>query len=603
MVGVAMQRTHSVFRRPAAATMLFVALCAGRCAPAQTRETSVSGRITFGSVLRLAAPDPDLLAALNAPLVGLAGRASGSNADDANLNFRRHEAVSTAIKGYLDLSLRDGDLAALVRLKAWHDSALADTGRPWGNSPNGYTAAAPLSDNGAARLARFSGVALAEAWVQDRVALGQARLLGRIGRQNLAWGEHTVSGGGLDALQARDLPALHRAGAVAHETRVAAPMLFARLDLDPTSALALAVEGFVAGRFQSSVLDQCGTFWAVSDYLAPGCDAVMAGLPAQNDRARVASGAFLKRVPTPASRGHDAGLALLVTAFGTDIGLYHARSTWRTPMPGLRRSSRAGPPLVAGDPDGENMAFFTEYPDHIALSALTVLRRQGATTLAGELAYRPRAPFMLAPGDVLPPFLNQGTPALLRAAVDAVAPGALFHGYDLHPTVQLQLAVQHEGKAGSTALAGGVEVVAKHAIGLPDPALRRYGRADLFGVGPVFGRCVVTTGQAARQCTQDGYTSSDAWGYRLRMEARWPALAPRFAPGLGASVSAVFVHDVQGWSNDFLLNQGRKSLQLALRLAYRRHYGLEIVWMPVWGGAYNPLSDRDALAVSASVTF
>ncbi|WP_332876389.1 DUF1302 domain-containing protein [Massilia sp. S19_KUP03_FR1] len=566
---------------------------------AHALETGVSGRITFGSVVRLESPDPDLLTALNAPLVGLAGRASGSNADDANLNFRRHDAVSTAIKGYLDLSAREGDFSALVRVKAWHDGALARGTRPWGNSLNGYTADVPLGDAGAARLARFSGVALLDAWVQQSVALGSARLLGRIGRQSLAWGERSAVGGGLDALSARDLPAQRRASAVAQETRVASPMAFARLELTP----ALALEGFVGGRFQPTTLDLCGTFWAVSDYLAPGCNVVMSGLPVLNDRARVATGALLKRLPTPDSGAHDAGLALLFKAFGLDVGLYQARYTWRTPMPGLRRSSRIGPPIVPGDPDGKNMAFLTEYPDNIALSALTVARKQGDTTVFGELSYRPRAPFMLAPGDALPPFLSPSAPALLRVAADAVAPGGIFHGYDLHPSAQLQIGVQQDGKVGATPLSATLEVVAKHAIGLPDPALRRYGRADLFGVGPVFGVCTVTTANPARQCTQAGYVSSDAWGYRLRVEARWPAVAPDLMPGLAASASAAFVHDVRGWSNDFLLNQGRKTLNLGVRLEYRQRYLFEIAWLPVWGGDYNPLSDRDTLALAAGIKF
>jgi hypothetical protein len=567
----------------------------GACADAQGVETSVSGRVTFGTAIRLEAPDPNLLTALNAPLVGLVGRASGSNADDANLNFRRHDAVSTVLKGYVDLAARSGDFRALVRVKAWRDVALDGGTRPWGNALNGYTADTPLVDAGAARLARFSGVAPVDAWVQHSMLFGSTRLTGRLGQQTLAWGERSASGGGLDALNARDLPALRRAGAVAQETRVAAPMVFARLELAP----ALALEGFVGGRFKPTALDLCGTFWSISDYLAPGCNAVMAGLPVLNDRARVASSALLKRLPTPASRDHDAGVALFFNAFGADIGLYQARYTWRTPMPGLRRASRAGPPIVAGDPDGRNMAFLTEYPDNIALSALTFTRKRGDTTLFGEVSYRPRAPFMLAPGDALPPFLSATVPALLRASADAVPPGGLFQGFDMHPTAQLQLGVQQDGKMGATPMSGTFEVVAKHAMGMPDPSVRRYGRADLFGVGPVFGNCTVTTATPAQQCSQSGYTSSDAWGYRLRVEARWPDLAP----GLATTASAVFVHDVKGWSNDFLLNQGRKTLNLALRLDYRQRYVAEIAWLPIWGGDYNPLSDRDTVALALGVKF
>jgi hypothetical protein len=566
---------------------------------ARALDTTVSGRVMFGSVMRLEAADPNLLTALNAPLVGLAGYASGSNADDANLNWRRHDLVSTALKGTVDVSAKAADFSALVRIKAWRDFTLARRNRPWGNTPNGLTANAPLKDRGGASLSQFSGVALMDAWVQNSVDLGSVRVTGRLGRQTLAWGERGTVPGGLEALNARDGPALRRAGATAQETRVPAPMLFARVAVAP----ALAFEGFVGGRFRPAALDMCGTLWALSDYLPQGCDVVMAGLPVLNDRARLRTGALLKRLPTPDVNDHDAGVAVLWKAWGADFGLHHARYTWRTPMPGLRRASRTGPAIVPGDPDGRNMAYFTEYPENIAITALTFSRKTGATTTFGELSYRPRAPFMLSPGDVLPPFLSATAPALLRQAANQVAPGGLFHGYDLHPVAQLQFGVAHEAKLGATPVSGALEVVAKHAMGLPDQALRRYGRADLFGVGPVFGICAVTTARPALQCSQSGYSTSDAWGYRLRIEARWPDVAPTLASGLAATASAAFVHDVKGWSGDFLLNEGRKSLNLGVRFDYRQRYLLEVSWLPLWGGDYNAFSDRDTLALAAGVKF
>lgn len=565
------------------------------CLEVHALDTTVSGRVMFGSVLRLESADPDLLTSLNAPLVGLVGHASGSNADDANLNFRRHHAVSTALKGTLDVAARQGDFSALVRVMGWYDGALAHTDRAWGNAPNGYTAGTPLSDNGTARLSQFRGVALLDAWLQQAVTLGGMRLTGRLGRQTLAWGDRAGVSGGLEALNARNLPAQRRAGVIPQETRVPAPMLFGRLELNPHATL----EGYVAGRFQPTALDECGTFWAVSDYLAQGCNVVMSGLPVQNDRARVRTGTLLRRLPTPDVGDHDRGVALFWKMLDTDFGLHQARYTWRTPMPGLRRSTRAGLPVVPGDPDGKNMAFLTEYPENIALSAFTFAHKRAGTTLFGELSYRPRAPFMLSPGDVLPPFLSPTVPALLRAAANAVPPGGIFHGYDFYPVAQAQFGIQQDGHVGATPVTATVEVVGKHAAGLPDPAVRRYGRADLFGVGPVFGICVVTTSSRAHQCTQAGYVTSDAWGYRLRVEGRWPALAPQLA----ATATAIFNHDVQGWSGDFLLNQGRKTLNLALRFEYRQRYLAEIVWQPVWGGEYNPLTDRDTLALAVGVKF
>ena len=565
---------------------------------AQAVDTKVSGRVNAGAVWRVEARDPDLLAGINAPVIGLRGLGSGGNGDDANMNFGRGDPASIAVKAYLDLELREGPWSALVRVKAWHDEALAHRGRPWGNAINGYAPDAPLGDAGAARLARFSGVALGDAWVQYAGQLGARRYSARLGRQSLNWGERSITPGGLEALNARDLPALRRAGAVPQELRAPASMLLGRTELTP----ALGLEAYWQARHRPTVIDLCGTLWSLSDYQAEGCGLVMSGPPPVSDRARVALGAYQKRLPTPPVHGPEYGLALTwkSAALSTELGVYHARYNARTALPGLRRSSRVGgPALVAGDPDGRNMAYFTEYPPDLALTALTVQHKRGKTSVYGEASYRPRQPFMLAPGDVLPPFLNANLPALLRADANAVPPGGIFHGYDLHPMTQLQLGGQHEWQMGKTSLTATGEVVGKHASSLPDPDLRRYGRADIFGVGPVDGGCLVTTGNAARQCSPRGYASPTAWGYRLRLDARLPPPLP----GLACNTSIAFAHDVKGWSGDFLLNEGRKSATVALRFEYRQRYLLELAWSPVWGGDYNQVADRDVAALSAGVRF
>jgi hypothetical protein len=74
-------------------------------------------------------------------------------------------------------------------------------------------------------------------------------------------------------------------------------------------------------------------------------------------------------------------------------------------------------------------------------------------------------------------------------------------------------------------------------------------------------------------------------------------------PGLDAQATAMFVHEFKGWSYDGLLNEGRRSMNLALRLEYRQRYVAEVVYTPNWGGAYNHVSDRDLIAFSAGVKF
>jgi hypothetical protein len=567
-------------------------------AAADAFEAKLSGRVTFGSSYRTEAPDPLLLTATNAAAAGLPGLANAANADDANLNFRRNDATSTVVKSLIDLNLSSGDFSALLRLKAWHDYALSDQARAWGNAANHYTAGAPLSDAGFPALSRFSGVALADAYVDGRFSIGGMALQARAGRQSVGWGERVSFAGGLQALTTLDLPASRRPGAVPQEVRIPVPAVFGRLQANP----ALAFEAYVQTAPVHNALDGCGTFFSANDYIVEGCDKLFAGAPVANDRARQAAGAYIGRVDSPFrddQAEYGLGATFKSAALDTEFGLYHARMNGRMATPGGIKSTRAGLPLIAGNADGKNVSYFIEYPQGIALTALTFAHRREQGAVYGELSYRPNNPIQLAAGDVLAAFISTTAASLLRADITALAPGAAYHAYDRYKTTQAQLGLLQEWTYAGVPLNGMAEVVWKHVSALPDPAKRRYGRADVFGGGPVNGACTVSAPSAAKQCSLDGYVSPNAWAYRLRLDGR----LANVMPALLLVPSLTFTHDAKGWSYDGAINEKRQALNLAVRAEYRQRYLAEIVFTPSWGGDYNALSDRDLLSLAVGIKF
>ena len=173
-------------------------------------KLSINGSVFFGTAVRTVKQDSELLPNVNSSLVGITGNAvtasSGRNQDDGNLNFNRGDQIATVLKGYLTLAYKWRDYGALASVKAWYDYALANSGHPWGNLPNGYTAGEPLSDAGALARSKFSGVVTDNLYVFGHNQRDSVSLDWTIGYQKLDWGNRYVVSGGLRDLNPLDVP-------------------------------------------------------------------------------------------------------------------------------------------------------------------------------------------------------------------------------------------------------------------------------------------------------------------------------------------------------------------------------------------------------------
>ena len=327
------------------------------------------------------------------------------------------------------------------------------------------------------------------------------------------------------------------------ETRIAFPAVYVSVGL--TSATRL--EAFYQLHFQPNAPNECGTFFARYDFVSEGCDKVMFGNI--SDRAALATGIYVKRADTqdPSNSG-QAGIALKHTVEGwaTEFGLYaaqfHSRSTFYSGI----KSLRTGVPFVPGDPGDLNPEYFTEYPEDIRMFGVTFDSKVRGGAVFGEFTYRPNQPLQYNAQDLLNAFVSTTAPTPLRAQASALPPGAEFHGWARHDAVQVQLGAtgQIPGVLGSAGLSLGGEIVYQGVPGLPDPAVVRFGRSEVFGQGPVNGVCPPPA--APVSCTFDGYVSRNAFGYRVRAGLRYANVID----GVDLIPSVFFGQDVSGWSGD-----------------------------------------------------
>jgi hypothetical protein len=583
-------------RQPFASALLAMATLPALAADIEIAEgkLSIKGSVTAGVAYRTVSRDTDLLADVNSSQVGIRGTSltptTGRNQDDGNLNFDKGDPVSQVVNGYLSLDYSSGTYGARASVKAWYDYTYAKGDHPWGNIPNRYQPDAPLSDEGAQMRARFGGAVLDNLYVNGKHSMGSMPFEWSLGWQKLDWGNRYLVVGGLRDLNPIDIPALTRPGMLQREqeTRIPVPQIFARLGVTPSTS----IEGFYQFHFERSAPNQCGTFYSGVDWYSEGCNAVTVG--ALSDRDALAVGSFLKRADTvmPSDAGQF-GVALTHTVadWATKFGLYATRFHSRTGYSGVIKSlSTTGPPFVPGDPAGQNPQYYTEFPEGIRMFGVSFETKFKPATVFGELTYRPNQPLQFNAADLIGAVVSPLAPTTLRDEELALPPGGTLSGFERHKHVQFQAgAVGQVPKVlGAAGLNWGAELIYKGVPDLPDPTVKRFGRVDVFGQGPVNGVCPPPA--APSQCTTDGYVSRHAWGYRLVAGL----LYANVADGVDLIPSLLFGHDVSGWSGDAGILEGRKLVIASLRLNLRSGFVADLSWWPTSGGDYNNQRDRSA---------
>jgi len=608
-------------------------------------EGQFDSSLSIGASWSTANPNKNLIGVNNG------GRGLSQTSDDGHLNFKKGETFSKIFKGIHDLELKYGDTGVFVRGKYWYDFELKDENREFKD----------ISDSNRKEGAKSSGGQILDAFIYHNYSLGDLPGTVRFGKQVVSWGESTFIGGGINAINPIDVSAFRRPGAEIKEGLIPVNMFY----LSQSVTDNLTMEGFYQLEWDQTVVDNCGTFFSQPDVIADGCDNNLAVLatrsnvtsnlagtiggfagPVVNGLAGAGvnwgspdEGVIVRRGPDRDARDSGQfGLALryMYEPLNTEFGGYFMNYHSRAPIFSGRGANgsfyeatnlaaaliRSGVPgLVAGNPAllralmplyvAGNSSYYVEYPEDIRLYGLSFSTTlPTGTAWSGEISYRPNAPVQLNTTDILYSGLTPLNPdaSVLQGQADTDQPG-----YRRKEITQLQTTFTHffDQVMGAERLTMVGEVGWTHVGGLESTSKARYGRDPVYGPGPLpNGTCQTLNGSTlaggpqnnlSRYCENDGFTTSDSWGYRVR--AIWDYNSV-FA-GVNLRPSVAWSHDVSGYSpgpgGNF--EEGRKAVSLGLDAEYQNTYTASLSYTNFFDGKYTTVDDRDFVALSFGMNF
>ncbi|MCW2271291.1 hypothetical protein D3C77_00040 [compost metagenome] len=569
-------------------------------------EGSFDSSLSIGASWAVRGPDPDFISNFNSQ--GVRGNASSRTNDDNRLNFKKGETFSKIFKGVHDLELKYGQSGVFVRGKYWYDFELKDESRQFYD----------IDDSGRDRAAKSSGAMFLDSFVYHNYNLGSLPGNVRVGKQVVSWGESTFIGNSINSINPIDVAALRRPGAEVKEGLIPVNMFYLSQGLTDS----LTAEMFYQIEWESSVIDNCGTFFG-NDVTPQGCNdrAVLAGLDLPPGVANntgtpgVADDAYIPRTKTRDARDSGQyGLALrwyVPELNETEFGFYAMNYHSRNPSLDFTRATSTSNQVAAIRTASYNVV----YPEDVRLYGVSFATNVDGTSIGGEVSYRPNMPLNLNGADINLAAIGNAASPLFQSGNSVNVAGADIDGYKRMPVLQAQVSATHffDQVMGSDRLTLVGEVGYNHINGLgsSDGTDLRFGRNTVFGAGelvnqavcvganqPVPGQPGVTAASNPQQeCNSHGFYTSSSWGYRLRGKFDYPNVIA----GINLSPNIAWSHDVDGVGPNF--EEGTKAVSLGLDAEYLNTYTASLSYTDYFGGKWNTNTDRDYVALSFGVNF
>jgi len=238
----------------------------------ETIKGSFDSTISFGIIKRLQATDRSIISNDNggtSPTTSeLENRANAYygpgfatadpnfnylQTDDGNLNYKKGDIVSAALKGTHELLLHGPDQwSAMLRATWFKDWKVDDTRRM------------PLDPD--ARDAAVDKFTWLDAWVAKEFEVAERPVKVRVGNQVISWGEDVFIYGGVNVTNAINLQSAHVPGMQLKEIFRPAPMVH----INANVADGLSLEGYYQFRWNAFKFDPVGTFFSPADVLGKG---------------------------------------------------------------------------------------------------------------------------------------------------------------------------------------------------------------------------------------------------------------------------------------------------------------------------------------------
>jgi len=509
------------------------------------------------------------------------------NTDRGDLNYRKGDVYSNILKGSHELSLdfQEG-WTALGRFAWQREFNLAKT------------AAFPLEPEASKEATQR--VDLLDLWVAKSFDVMDMPAKIKLGNQVISWGEEIFVIGGINQVNAINLPKFHTPGTQLKEVFVPAPI--ASLSIGLTEALNF--EAYYQFKWNPYIIDPAGTYFSPGNIVGPGNIALQSTinlgdvasnvscpmlpplianlLCASNPLGTIAQPLSIKTsIPfagefgAPDDNQYGVSLRWRAEPIETEFGIYYIR--YNDKMPSVGYTAKSSPQTLTVD------NYFINYGKDRELFGLSFNKMLGPLALAGEVSYRPRDTVAIDP---TVPFGRTLTGSFNKFSVFDTGTST---GFTEERKFQGDLNII--STFSSSDLLGFIP--------------RWLGATDAFFLGEVAGVYypdLDLTGKTPYYLPGYALPTRQSWGYVAEFGLNYPNA---FDTGVTVTPQIDFTHDVKGITPNALpFFEGRRSLTSSLLFNFRDRWKGGLQWVQYWGaGGFNTMIDRDYVAGNITRSF